>query len=529
MDERRIWINEDNASFYIGFPAEAMSVAGCQALVDTYVAQGAVEGISFCANVSRALFDSQVWEPLYTDYDPEAGDDQACLAWLPPDWRSLDRATHGRTWIHHLWLLRSCGVDHLAVWLDRCRHHGVQGRLSMRMNDVHHAHEPTAFWHHRLWRERPELRRAPHRDEGWFEHAYDYRHDTVVAHHCALIDELCDRYDLDGLELDWVRWVRHAAPGAEAEVAPQLTRVMRHARAATGRATARLGRPVQLGARLPADVPSCLQLGYDLPTWAREGLLDHVIAAPFFQQAPFQVEVALWRALFPAARVLVQPESILIPAPDLGEGELVFDPRILAGSAASALQRGADGVWVFNECYRFQPDDHIARRWPEFRSQITGLIGDLEALREAPRRQVVSYDQIVGPGRRPGSPLPVPLRRPAGSFDFNRFRDTIPLSLPLGPAPRRAAVTLKLGLDRAAPLLDAEQARPWLNGHQLGPAQVEVLSPDPDRFGRAWPPCAAQGLSWDCPLAWLHDGDNSLEWLPPAVDGAIVWAEFAIG
>lgn len=131
MCARRIWINEDNASFYIGFPADAMSVAGCQALVDAYVAQGAVEGISFCANVSRALFDSQAWEPLYADYDGEAGDDQACLAWLPPDRRSLDRATHGRTWIHHLWLLRDRGVDHLAVWLARCRHHGVQGWLSI--------------------------------------------------------------------------------------------------------------------------------------------------------------------------------------------------------------------------------------------------------------------------------------------------------------------------------------------------------------------------------------------------------------
>ena len=42
-------------------------------------------------------------------------------------------------------------------------------------------------------------------------------HPEVRKHHMALIHELAQRYDFDGLELDWMRFGFHFRPGHERE------------------------------------------------------------------------------------------------------------------------------------------------------------------------------------------------------------------------------------------------------------------------------------------------------------------------
>ncbi|RMD73432.1 MAG: hypothetical protein D6820_18600, partial [Lentisphaerae bacterium] len=174
VTRKNLIINEDNAHFYISHPPQDMTEEGLTRLVQTYAASENLKAITFNVNVQRALFHSEVWEPLYHDYDPDGPPDQPALQWLPPHQRELRPGCHGRTWVHHLWLLHARGIDHFKVWLEACRRYGVEGWLSVRMNDCHHNDHKDAFWHPTLWRERPDLHRAPYRDEGWFEGAFDY-------------------------------------------------------------------------------------------------------------------------------------------------------------------------------------------------------------------------------------------------------------------------------------------------------------------------------------------------------------------
>jgi len=46
----------------------------------------------------------------------------------------------------------------------------------------------------------------------------------------ALIREVCDRYDMDGLELDWNRFPQHLREGEETEKAKELTQWMAEVR-----------------------------------------------------------------------------------------------------------------------------------------------------------------------------------------------------------------------------------------------------------------------------------------------------------
>ncbi len=515
-----VWLNEDNAHFYDQHPSEQMTELGVRALVDRYADGTGVAGLPLCVNVQRALFDSRVWEPLYVDYDPEGPDDQPCLCSLPAKARSMTPDQRGRYWVHNLWLLKHRGVDHPAVWLDQCRARGVEGWLSMRMNDCHHNDDERSFWHSTLWKSRPDLRRCPKRDGDWFESAFDYGQPEVVEHHLALLRELCERYDMDGIELDWTRWVRHFKPGHEQTGAAVLTELMREARRLTASAAKRQGRAVSIGVRLPSDPQACLQLGYDIVTWGREGLVDQVVLAPFFQQAEFEWPLAMWRALVgPQVRLLCQPEAIIRPYPEVGDRDCFVDYPLLFGSAASALHRGADGVYLFNECYRAAPTDGWVKRHPGLLDRLLNDVGDAARLREAPRRHPVSYTQVVGPGAADNAVLPIPLTKPPGFWSFGRHGQVITLRICLGDQPRQAPLRLELGFDTP----EADRGlRVWLNGVPL----TEQTSPTAVRR----PSTATDVVAFSVPPSVARDDVNIIELLPRAdAPGSIVWAELLVG
>ena len=516
---KNIWFNEDNAHFYCDHPAEEMTDAGCRALVNKYADGGGIEGLLFCANVNRALFDSQVWEPLYVDYDPDGPDDQPALAWLKPEEQKYALDTRGRVWVHNLWLLKERGVDHLAVWLDQCQKREIQGWLTFRFNDCHHADTEDAFWHSSFWRDHPEYRRISYRDEGWIEGAYDFSHPEVVEHHFALIKELCERYDFDGLEIDFVRWVKHFSVGGEAAGAAILTDFLRRTRAELDKAETRTGRKIELGVRVPSDLRASLGWGYDVLTWAREELVDQIALGSFLSHAQWEWDIAIWRTLFgPKVRLLAQPESAMRPFPS---SPPIFDYGLLWGGAASALHQGADGVYLFNECYRESPIDKLNREWDNIFDKLIRRTGDLETLRDGARRQVVSYPQISPQGEAPRASLPVSFAKP-DAYDLDRFRQTITLRLPLGPKPQTASVELILGADCALDAATADEFQVWFNGQELTPSWVGR----PENL--ILPTNIRSILRADVPPEALLEGINMVEVLPPSIEANFVWAELRV-
>lgn len=522
---RKLYVNEDNASFYDCRPQEDMTEEGLRGLIDLYAEQTSVTGVFLCVNVQRALFDSTAWEPLYHGYDPDGPDDQPGLTFLSPEGRSLTPDKRGRWWIHNLWLLKQRKIDHLQVWLDQCRHHQIEGWLSMRMNDCHHNAEKEAFWHCSLWKDRPDLHRAAHRDEGWFETAFDYGKPEVVEHHLALLRELCGRYDMFGIELDWMRWVKHFAPGGEAAGRQILTQFMRKARSLTKAASARLGHPVQLAVRIPSLPQSAWAWGYDLATWAREGLIDLVTLAPFLEQSCFEFDIPLWRNLLGSnVRILAQADASMHAWPNAGAQGKIRDYDLLFGSAAAALQEGADGTYIFNECYRANPRDKTELAQPGILKRMLENTGDMKRLRNFPRRQALSYHQVPGPGMAIPCALPISLKRQEDWFDMGRFRDPITLRLPLGPKPDKASVRLRLGLDREAAANDATHFRVWLNS---APIFLRGVITAPDLAGR-FPKIVEKVLDFETPLENLLEGINIVELLASGHPGRLVWAELVV-
>ena len=300
-----IALNEDNSVFYLTRSPEELTIDGVDAWLDNYVGTQ-VRELLLCPNSMRSSVSSQVRQSVWDGFDPDQDNDQPFFAGMrdqPWHWPSGARA-HMRHWVSNALLLHQRGIDPYARWLARGRAHGLSPWISMRMNDVHYVDEPEHPIHDRFWKEHPEYRRVPWQDEPstfqaparflrWVDRAFDYGRPEVRAYQMAYIRELVGRYDMDGLEMDWMRFGYLFRPGHEEEGAAPLTAFIAEVRALLDKKEKKVGHPIRLGARVPARPETARNLGMDAVTWARGGLIDMLVATPFLY-IDFDIPIELW-------------------------------------------------------------------------------------------------------------------------------------------------------------------------------------------------------------------------------------------
>jgi glycosidase len=150
-------------------------------------------------------------------------------------------------------LLHERGIDPYAVWLARSRELGISPWVSMRMNDVHGLGDETGqYINSTFWKRRPDLRRGGYCAEASIDRAFDYGKQDVRDYHFGLIQELVARYDMDGLELDWMRFPWHFRPGYELEDGVLLTEWLREVSRFVRGHSGTSGRKTRLAVRVPS-------------------------------------------------------------------------------------------------------------------------------------------------------------------------------------------------------------------------------------------------------------------------------------
>ena len=320
-------LNEDNSHFFGSRTANDMTVEGLNAFLDQY-ANTCVTHLFLNPNAMRASFDSNTRDAIW-----EVGDQR-----VPPD------IPFAQQWVDNARLLHERGLDPYAVWIARCREKKISPWLTMRMNDVHDVSDTTNYMHSTFWLEHPEYWRVPYEQKGsWTDRALNYAMPAVREHNMALVAELLERYDPDGIELDWMRFGYHFAPGQERVGCEILTQFMRDARTLTQMWAEKRGHPIQLGARVPALPDAAVGLGMDGARWAREGLIDVLVPTPFWATADFDIPVEEWKRRIGDAvdRVKIAPGTeVLLRAYPGGEA-ITNDLASVYGFASSAWARGA--------------------------------------------------------------------------------------------------------------------------------------------------------------------------------------------
>jgi len=488
-------INEDDSHFYMFRTPEEMSVEGLNAFVDQY-AGTKVTHLFLCPNAMKASYRSAVWDAIWD---------------LAPNQRVKDdeAAPIANRWMSNAKLLDERGLDPYAVWIARSREKGISPWLSMRMNDVHNVDDVDSYIHSRFWMEHPEYWRVPG-GAGWTDRAFNYAIPEVREHHMKFIKELLERYDPDGLELDWMRFGYHFAPGKEAEGCVILTDFMREVRALTRSWAEKRGHPILLGARVPTLPESAKGLGMDGVTWAREGLVDMLVATPFWATAEFDIPIEEWRKQIkegadknaPAVTLAAGTEILLRAHP--AAAQTLNDIESVRGFAASCLHRGADVIYTFNYM-----DPAPMAGGPEAYRALLEQGVDLDTVTQLPRRHPLTYRDTVAPGMSSGAQLPA---NPVHSPEFKMH---------IGPAPKEGQVIFLTALAEKTGVSEIK-LEATLNG--------ESCTPLPDAESAEAYPGAVRAVRFECPLAAVKDGYNTVRVTTAAgePDQELVWAELQI-
>jgi len=387
----QLYYNQDETDF---FWTTEIPAGQAGETIDRYVDQIADAGVTvFLCNINsrRVNYRSQVWDAYWDGYDRSGPDDQPFLSPIPP----AERAGF-RKGANNMLQVHQEGVDYPARVIARCRQRNMSPWISIRMNDCHENDKPAHPFHGRFWVKHPEFRRQ--NCTGYFATCLDYARPEVRDFFMALIEEALNRYDVDGLELDFMREPYLFSAGKETEGTAILTGWLREVRQRINQAATRRGHPVRLGVRVPSRPDTARAMGLDAITWAREGLIELLVATPRWATLEFGMVIPEWRQQLGKSKVTLVGGLEILYRPMPGGPAVGVSPELARGAASLVLADGADAVYLFNY---FPPTMPPAIYQSTLRSMTS-----LSSLRELPRTIAVTYRDIIAPGETYQAPLP---------------------------------------------------------------------------------------------------------------------------
>jgi YVTN family beta-propeller protein len=245
------------------------------------------------------------------------------------------------------------GHDPLGLVLDRAKAKGLEVFVSWRLNEVHAVEQEDSLIFSRFWKEHPEWRIGNAGDPlppmyedilgintspivaSWLPGGLNFAVPEVRAHRLAQLRECCERFDMDGLELDFQRFPMYFKPGEEADHIETMTQFVRDIRAITNEIGEKRGRPLQLCARIMARPDQNRAIGLDPAAWAAEGLLDFVIVSHYLRN-DYPLPIEEYRDIL--------PEGL----PIYGSIEYATRKEAYRHVARQLWQDGVDGIYLFN-------------------------------------------------------------------------------------------------------------------------------------------------------------------------------------
>lgn len=296
------------------------------------------------------------------------------------------------------------GNDPVGVTVAAAKESGIAPFISYRMNDHHYLSQENAFVHPKLWRENPHLWLIPGKksenglalSDG--ERYFDYIHEEVRDHYYSLLAELVSLYDVDGVELDFMRSPTYFDPEHLEEGRKVMTGFVGRIRKMLDEWGQRRQKQLKLCVRVPYTTKWCHEVGLDVERWDREHLIDMVNVSTYFINSP-KVDVEGYKKLVKHSALYGEMHFIIDKAKLLNgfsnNCTRKTTKEIYQSLAAIYLEKGMDGLSFFNTDYARHHFFHDARRYhlkdgePPFEA-FRGIT-DLEHLKE------VNKHYFVGP------------------------------------------------------------------------------------------------------------------------------------
>lgn len=253
------------------------------------------------------------------------------------------------------------GTDIIDLLADRAHSRGLRFWPALRMND-NHEDEARRFGTLRstFKKEHPELLlghdyprvnlyRPPENDYTW---CFDFAREEVRERKLGLILETCEKYDVDGFEMDFQRGPWYFKDGQQEAGLPLMTDFLRSVRSGSREIAQKKGRPFTLMARVPPTVDRCLDRGLDVTAWIREDLAD--LFVPMDEQSlDLGAEVRRFVDLAKGTRCRIGGGLEHRYRGYGARSSIPASPDMLYAGALSYWHQGASFIYLFNyDCHR---------------------------------------------------------------------------------------------------------------------------------------------------------------------------------
>ncbi len=231
------------------------------------------------------------------------------------------------------------GVDFLKLIVEESQRRKLEAFWEYRVNGADREVDVTTPARIPLKDQHPE---RLVKDSWWKPGMWNFAVPEVREHKVAILREVAENYDFDGINLDFARHPPFLPTGREWECREALTDFVRRVRAMLQEVAQRRGSPFLLAVRVADTVPGCHFDGLDVDTWVHDNLVDIIIIGT----RSIQVDMAGFRRIVEGSHVKLYPCIDQHHSPE-GYHEMTR-LEFLRGLAANWRHQGADGVATFN-------------------------------------------------------------------------------------------------------------------------------------------------------------------------------------
>lgn len=289
-------------------------------------------------------------------------------------------------------------LDLFKIWIDKCREIGIKSWISIRINDVHDTLLKQSVLSPDFFFENMHLTRGAHHEhKDYYDGGWDFSKPEIYDRMVRFVAEACERYDSDGLNLDFQRESFCFSPGNEAEGREIMTRLMSDVR--------RIAKGKSVSVRVREGLETSFDLGFDVIEWARLGLVDRVIVTSRWSTTDCDLPIELWRRVLEPYNVEICGGIEILIREENKRRPLTFQSTETAyGCAYNIYASGADKCYLFNYM-RIPGYDDVEEKtryegcrennqYPlteENYIEFLKNVGSMETLSRMPRRHLVTF------------------------------------------------------------------------------------------------------------------------------------------
>lgn len=344
-------------------------------------------------------------------------------------------------WNHDIY--KEYGIDLFELWFDECREQGIRPWMSLRMNDNHLPYDETSFLRGDLFYLAKENGWMIGEKYGYYQICLDYSYPEVRQYMLDYIREQIMKYDVYGLELDWMREIFcfDYQSADTAEINGIMNGFMRSVNEIIKEAEEKWGHEIKLSARLNRDIDQAYIFGFDARTWAKEKLVDSVTITPRWSTCDSGMPIAEWKKELEGIEIYAGIETLVNKQGDAYSA----DVATVCGYASQYMTAGADAIYLFNYM-KTSPTNSRS-------DALFNLLGNTEEVYNSSRRHVVTWQDITPYGCEPYQPLDKVIL----------FRQPYSVDVETGFVPDGRTIKLILGFDKE---IDGEKLSVTVNGKE---------------------------------------------------------------